>query len=46
MGNNYSYSDAVKSSGPAPPLNSFAVVFAAALERALSNAALQLAASS
>ncbi len=46
MGNNYSYSDAVKSSVPAPPLNSFAVVFAAALEKALSNAGLQLAASS
>ncbi len=41
--NSYSYSDAVKSSGRAPPpLSSFATVFAAALETAMGTAGLRL----
>ncbi len=42
-GSSFSYSDAVKSSGRAPPqLNSFATVFSAALETALGTAGLML----
>ncbi len=43
MGNSYGYSDAVKSSGRAPPpLNSFATVFEVALKTALGTAGLKL----